>query len=251
MRPCLLVLVSACGRIAFDPRGDASLGPAFDADTTGLPSGLLAWYPLDDPAGTEFRDVIGGRNGSCVGPTCPTPAPGHIGQGMQFDGVANCISISDAAALDVPAITIAIWADQPIPGLPEGMAQVSKRVFQGTTADNTWELEDYDTNKLAFTSDHQKLANDQIFSPVDAIVVATWQHLAATFDGATRRLYVDGAEVANGVETNPFSYDTSDIVIGCDQEASSIDEYFTGTLDDFQIYDHALSAAEIATLAQR
>jgi hypothetical protein len=80
------------------------------------------------------------------------------------------------------------------------------------------------------------------------ISLATWHHVAGTVDSGTKRVYVDGVEQMMGT-TNPTSYDTEPMRIGCDRGNGFIGNYFVGDVDDVRLYDRALAAAEIAGLA--
>src|SRR5256884_375260 len=79
------------------------------------------------------------------------------------------------------------------------------------------------------------------FGP-SGLAVATWTHLAAAFDGAMVRLYVNGVQVASQAQTAPLVATTGTLQIGADRYAG---ENFAGRIDEVRIYNRALSAAEI------
>ena len=85
--------------------------------------------------------------------------------------------------------------------------------------------------------------NQNTFGP-SVLAVNTWTHLAATFDGATVRLYVNGVQVASQAQTAPLATTSGTLQIGGD---SYPNEYFAGRIDEVRIYNRALSAAEIQT----
>jgi Domain of unknown function (DUF1929)/Concanavalin A-like lectin/glucanases superfamily/Bacterial Ig domain/Glyoxal oxidase N-terminus len=66
--------------------------------------------------------------------------------------------------------------------------------------------------------------------------------LAATFDGATVRLYVNGAQVASRAQTTPLAATTGTLQIGGD---SYPNEFFAGRIDEVRVYNRALTSAEI------
>ena len=70
--------------------------------------------------------------------------------------------------------------------------------------------------------------------------------MAYRYAGGTQSIFVDGIEVASAVR-GPIT-NTSDIVIG--GARSDVDWDFAGGLDDVRIYDVALSAKNIASLAR-
>jgi Alpha-L-arabinofuranosidase B (ABFB) domain/Concanavalin A-like lectin/glucanases superfamily len=78
----------------------------------------------------------------------------------------------------------------------------------------------------------------------------TWSHVAVTLSGTTGTLYVDGQPVATNTNMtlNPAALGvTSQNWIGRSQ--FSADPFLAATVDDFNIYSRALSAAEIDALA--
>lgn len=85
---------------------------------------------------------------------------------------------------------------------------------------------------------------------LDATSLATdfldgnWHHVATTYDGTTRKIYLDGVEVATDVP-GVNSATAANFRIGCTNGS----EFFAGTLDDVGIYDHALTAAEVLAMA--
>lgn len=245
-----LVLLAGCGRFDFaagdhaDARRDGTSDSTPDA---GVP-GLAVWFPFEDTISTEYLDAMGGAPGTCTAPNCPTAAPGRHGQGMHFDGVDDCIAVPDTGGhMSTQAFTIAIWAHQD-GNNAGGDSQFSMRADPSGNVKNSWQLEDDATGMLYFTSNHDSPSNVQALSGTGAIVNGTWQHLAISWDGATKRMYVAGMRVATMPQVNQIFYDGHPAMIGCDDNIG-ISEAFTGTLDDFEVYDRALSDAEVALLA--
>ena len=58
-----------------------------------------------------------------------------------------------------------------------------------------------------------------------ALTANTWAHLAATYDGATMRLYVNGVQVASRAQTGAIATSTNPLQIGGD---SIYGQYFAG-----------------------
>jgi hypothetical protein len=166
-----------------------------------------------------------------------------------FDGVDNCLTVTDSGQLQLPNITLAIWAKQATGGT---LSQVSKRVLGGSV--NSWQLETEALGtpalSLSFTTYDGSGLNQYARTAMNTMVIGTWQHLVATYDGVTKRVYIDGVEAAAVAEANPLPYDNMPMKIGCDDNNPE-GEFYSGVLDDLQIYDRALSAQEIAALAVR
>ncbi len=71
-----------------------------------------------------------------------------------------------------------------------------------------------------------------------------WTHLAATYDGTTTRLYVNGTQVSSQAQTGAMAASTNPLQIGGD---SLYGQFFQGTIDEVRIYNVALTAAQIQT----
>jgi hypothetical protein len=85
---------------------------------------------------------------------------------------------------------------------------------------------------------------------IDAPTLPTgvWSHVAVTLGASGARMYVNGAQVA---QSTTFTIRPTDFMpvanyIGRSQYA---DPLFNGRVDDFNVYNYALSAAQIASLA--
>ena len=66
--------------------------------------------------------------------------------------------------------------------------------------------------------------------------------MAATYDGTTQRLYVNGTQVASSTVSGSIQTSSSPLRIGGD---SIWGEYFNGLIDEVRVYNRALSPAEI------
>lgn len=70
-----------------------------------------------------------------------------------------------------------------------------------------------------------------------------WTHLAATYDGTTQRLYVNGVQVASKSVNGSIKVSTGVLRFG--GNGTWNDEWFAGLLDELRVYNRALSATEI------
>lgn len=75
------------------------------------------------------------------------------------------------------------------------------------------------------------------------IVVAAYQHMQF------RYLYLDGVRIVADIQSVELPYANGGMYFGADK---NLDEasYFSGLIDDVRIYDIALTAEDIAALAQ-
>ena len=83
----------------------------------------------------------------------------------------------------------------------------------------------------------------EVSSPAGALVLHEWQHVAATYDGATMRLYVDGEEVASRPATVSIADAAVDLWVGDSQ--SNPTRTFPGGIDEVRVWDRARTAAAL------
>jgi hypothetical protein len=75
-----------------------------------------------------------------------------------------------------------------------------------------------------------------------ALGLGTWTHVAGTYDGATLRFSVNGAQVATRALTGSLASGTGPLSIGGNGVWV---EWFQGRIDEVRVYNRALSAADI------
>lgn len=87
---------------------------------------------------------------------------------------------------------------------------------------------------------------------------AAWTHVAGTYDGSMLRLYVDGVLVGSTPASVVMSFTGEPVTIGADYDIFGTkagggvpDAGWPGLIDDAEIHNRALSAAEVAYLARR
>ncbi len=77
----------------------------------------------------------------------------------------------------------------------------------------------------------------------------TWYHLAATYDGATAHVFVNGKAVGSATASGVVPLDASALLVGRGDPEYSGGEYFDGALDEIRIWNQARSQAEIQAMA--
>ncbi|RPI52609.1 MAG: DUF11 domain-containing protein, partial [Acidobacteria bacterium] len=208
--------------------------------------GLVGYWKMDEGGGDSLGDISGwGNTAEFAG--SPTFVPGVKGYALDLDGGSNAV-VSDQAKLDATTgLTIAAWvqpfalADQDIvsravadsvDGYTLGLSSAT------STAPGTVFLR---LNQATFGEIYQLNSTSQY--PVGGF---TWMHVAATYDGTTMRMFINGVE--EGSMPGPASIAANDVALGIGAQGDGT-RRFKGTIDDLKIYDNALSAADIGALA--
>ncbi|MEZ4361094.1 MAG: LamG domain-containing protein [Kofleriaceae bacterium] len=238
-----LVAASACGSVEV-LFVDA---PPNAADAPVAVPGLLAWYDMASvgPSST-IGDATGhGHHGRC-GSNCPAVAVGKLGGALAFDGRA-LVHVPSTPELETRrAFTVSAWIFQDPATRDRRRCPINKPLGTGNL--NSWAICLEPSGQISFYSAPDpagpvgdNLTSNQLLTP-DA-----WHHVAITWDGTVKRVFVDG--VADGQRPQPIAFDDNDILFGADLDAGLPVVEFYGLLDEVRIYDRALTSAEVSALA--
>ncbi len=206
---------------------------------------LVGCWRMDEEAGTTIQD--GGaspyNDGTLI--NNPTWLPGKIGNALTFNGTNQYATVPDDISLDITsAITLAAWVK---PG-KTGTQNILKKVT-GTTTPSGYELSLSSAGKVfvRFNGNVNYRVDSTVNYPADG---TTWTHIAATFDGSTIRVYINGSMNNSTTPSTTFTIgaNTTNLGVGAEPASTPIN-YFLGLIDDARIYNRALSDSEIIALA--
>jgi hypothetical protein len=219
------------------------LGPALSA-LAGFDPTLAVYWPLDEGKGTVATDATGkGINGTIsAGPTWVTA--GKIGGALNFTGTGDVRG--PHVPMDSRSFTIAMWVN---PRLPASGSQIvfSEQVSGANSVSMHLRIggpastDSGGVNNIRFG-----FYNDDVDSPANVLQSNTWYHLTFWYDAPSKnqRIYINGVQVAMRTATNHFLATSGVICLGSWTGGSN----YTGMVDDFLIYQKALSVAEIQSI---
>jgi uncharacterized protein (TIGR03437 family) len=202
------------------------------------PSGLVAWWPGD----TNENDIVGGHNPSAV--SAVNLVPGEVLNGFRF-GSLGYMQIPQAPALQNQRFTLSAWARPDGPGL-ENDQNGSVIINQAVNGSNFLQLSWSDTSG-SFVFSFGDDATEFIVSR-DAFPRGVFHLVNGTYDGSAFRLFVNGVEQGSKVESRPVTYSTTDWRIGGNPITTVFARTWNGVLDELQIFNRALSQAEIQAI---
>ncbi len=211
---------------------------------SGTNPNLVGWWKFDEGYGTKVVDWSGQNNhADIVGE--PEWIVGYDGAALKLDGSDDYVELPIGSVIEsLTSSTFTIWVDFSNTG---GAWQ---RIFDfgtGTTI-NMFLTPRIDTDgemRFAITTGGGG-AEEQVSAA--STLSSGWHHVAVTIDADTSaiNLYLDGIVIAsnNAATLNPSALGaTTNNWIGRSQYAA--DAYFSGAVDDFRIYNYALSQEDI------
>ena len=199
-------------------------------------------YKLDETSGVALDSSGGGHNGTVSGAT--QTATGHDGKvngAYSFDGsdwITNNTIVNSSMSTSYfgkTAWTISFWVyseeastsgtDRYVidAGYYTGIFSWS---YSGTDWDQCWGVYNGSWAKAKYTT---------------ALNAKTWYHITATYDNNYLKAYLNGNLEISVQKTGPLSNPYTDLWIG----RSHSSQRFLGKIDDFRIYDKALTAEQV------
>lgn len=205
-------------------------GTNFTAET-----GLVAYLPLNG----NLNDFTSNHNDGTG--TNINYVTGKLGQGALFDGVdgnGSGINLGNPTSLQTGTITMAIWVYRTrTTGTPHFFSKYE--CYNG----REWEAW-YDV-----ANGRISIGNQDTWGYVtQTIPINEWHHIVFVVNGTTATIYYDGASLGT-VAIGTYSSTTAQWRIGCYLSCSNGTwATWGGNLDEFRIYNCALSATEAKNL---
>ncbi len=205
----------------------------------GLNDGLAGYWTFDEGIGIVANDVSGNGNTGAINGGA-TFAPGHVNTGLYFNGASNVV-VQDSLSLN-PSTSLTISA----------FVQPSTSTGDIVTKDG--ENAGGRQYQLTFYNSHFWLSIGTTTGLHTLMGNGTWAtggqyHVAMTYDGATVKLFVNGALDGSLPVTGAVVSGNQPVRIGGGAPAGQSPYWFSGGIDEVKVYARALADCEVARLA--
>lgn len=193
---------------------------------------LLALHAVSAPASTLIFPFDSLTEASYTFPNAdPTIVAGKRSNAFDFAGVNQVAEV--AMTYNTAAFTMALWIKGPDPGddfviLEKGVND--ELMIQPASG--------------AGGLQYINAADPTAESVITTLLDDTWHHLACTYDGTSKRCYLDGVLQHSAAMSAPAGNADALSIGGRESES----HYAEITLDDLRIYDRALTADEVLAL---
>jgi hypothetical protein len=216
--------------------------PARPQSCVVAPSGLVSWWTGD----TNEKDIVGGNSPEAV--NAVTLVAGEVKDGFTF-GTDGYIEIAPSSSLANPQFTWAAWVKPAGPG-PNNDSYGSVIVEQiiddsDAAVDLLWSAA---TEHFLFFSGNESV---DLITSKDTFAAGGFYFVAATYDGSTFQLFVNGVLEGSLSESKTVSYPSNPWMIGSTQPSFISQGYartFNGIIDEVQAYSVALSQSQIQAI---
>lgn len=204
-------------------------------------AGIVMHLKLDEGNGVIASDASGsGNNGNLNGSTTAWAGSSSckVNGCLRFNptGTTGRVDVPNSSSLDTTSgFTVAFWYKA-----ASNSGSIAAKPYGSGTL-NSWQFEF--SGGLSFTSSN---GITQHFDTTAAPATNTWNFVTGTWDGATKKLYLNGVQKVSVARAIVF--DTKAVVLGGDYNSGSFVLPFKGWVDEFRIFNRALSQAEITEL---
>ena len=207
----------------------------------------LTYFQLDDAAGSTTA-ADSGTNG--------TPTPGTIGAAATLGQPSAGAILNTALSYNGAAQPIAVTASDPKfdnIGTGDFTVELWFNTSNIATREDLFNLKGTTGSDLGIqlsTNTADRLAiyhNSFLINSTTPVTANVWHHLALTRDGLTgaETLYLDGVVAGSATDTQTVSTSgTGVLAIGSKSFGSNF-RSFAGSLDEFALYNTALTPAEV------
>jgi hypothetical protein len=228
-------------------------------------AGLLGRWGLNEGSGTTAgNSVANGVNGTLTnGPlwTTDSTLPQPTAAGLRFGGTNSYVTFGNAAALGASTFTIETWFRRDGAGLATttgggGLARAiplltkGRGEADGSNVDMNYFLGiDSTTAKLVADFEDSATGANHPVTGATALSNGVWYHAAATFDGSTFKLYLNGTLEGSVATTATPRFDSIQHAgLGTALNSTGVaDGFLNGALDEARIWTVARSQIEIAS----
>jgi glycerophosphoryl diester phosphodiesterase len=170
-------------------------------------------------------------------------AEGKIGNALKFDGVDDYVQFNSSPSFDIggSAVTISLWTK--LDYVPADLPGSYGPLFD-SDGDQYVLYEDKGNNELRFKVSTSASA-ERPGIPAIYLIAGQWLHIVGVYDGSTAKIYLNG----NLMDTHNITGTVKAgqvAMLGRSGIANA--SYFSGSIDNVQIFNTALSQPEVSEL---
>ncbi len=258
-------------------RSPEEIKASMNQQLTGEEEGLIGYWPLNEGTGTTAEDkTSNGNTGTVHGGTwgtsdlslTPAPKPEFTTEETEeplepestaeetevlqpetlqsvasFDGTNDYIEVPYKKELNPAQFTLSCWAKVE-GGQGQWRSPVTCRTAKGSSALGGYILYAGNNNKWQFWTGNGGWVTLQGAD----VVLNTWTHVAATYDGSTMKLYINGELSGNPVPSKILINSQYPLRIGAGVTEGNPGYFFNGKIAEVRLWDKARSPEQIQEL---
>lgn len=235
----------------YDSKTGAVVGTVQDATTGYLPAVLqdqpLGYWRLGEGAGAVASDGSGNLlDGLYYG--SPTLGAGGALSGdpdhsLTLNGSTQFVNVGDRAPLTLgSALTIEAWINPASPA--SGYQDVISKADNASATNYQLRIGYSGSAQMQFVV---TIGGTAYVAQGSTVLSSNkWYHVAATYDGSTMKVYVDGNLDGSQSVSGTLDSTTEPVLIGARAFNTGGQDFFSGKIDEAAVYGSALTASRIS-----
>ena len=220
--------------------------PSNVSTSTNPVTSLITAYSFNETTGTTAYDAVGTKNGTFM--VSPSWSSGQFGNAVLLDGgstTGDYVDLPDGIVAGLTNFSISTWV------YLNNQTDTWSRIFDfGTSTTNYMFITPRNgtTNAVRFAIRTNATA-EQVISGTSFITSLAWHHIVVTLQGGTGTLYVDGVAVGTNAAMTLTPNNLGNTTLNYIGESQFTgDNTLAGKVDEFRIYNTALSLNDVKTL---
>lgn len=217
----------------------------------------IAHFPMEASVSEKIKESVSGSEFMVSGRFAPENVAGAVGKALRFDGFSSFVK-GDLKKLGTNTeqnLTVSMWVAPEtypiiIPDTPTDQ-KISLASTLNEASKSGWSFSLGYTGKYSFEcfSGGWKISVEAS----DLLPCYEWSHLVAVADGASKKvsLYRNGVKVGEAKSMGSVDNSSTSFVIGKSADDLKIGMFitsaFNGIIDEIEVFNTPLSAAEIAS----
>ncbi|MDB4978767.1 MAG: hypothetical protein JWM56_953, partial [Candidatus Peribacteria bacterium] len=215
-------------------------------------NGLVGYWKFDEGRGISTRDVSGNGNTGTRSGTGTTWSGSSLATAigfdnpyaMQFNGTNDYTDMGNASVLNIGTspYSLSLWFKTPT--VQANWRGIAEKGVSNTVNYGIWIASSSFNYRIDYVTGNG--GYDDVFSS-SSVVANHWYHVVGTWDGTTKKFYVDGVLNGSSVPTTNGKPTSISAAFTVGQARAS---FFDGNVDDVRLYNRTLSANEVTNLSR-
>jgi hypothetical protein len=207
----------------------------------------VGWWKLDEGEGDKAYDSSGNGN---VGTLTTMDPPndwvtGKFGKALDFDGNDDWVDVNVGSKLQLGNnVSESAWVYPTENGNSAG-ADIGGKGYSASPPYGSYGLEFYNNNQFALGTGATDNSYDALKTLTTGYTLNRWYHVVGTYDGTTKKIYIDGVLNNSSNYSKNIAYNTTDFSIGAWANEPSGNNNWKGLIDDVRVYNYALTAEQV------
>ncbi|MDW3194901.1 MAG: LamG-like jellyroll fold domain-containing protein [Cytophagales bacterium] len=240
-----ITLKDASGNTVDQVKLGGGSGEAPSGASTVISDEAIARIPNGTDTDNNASDFTAGP--ATLGAVNQTAQLPGVGNGLVFDGTNDLVNLG-SQILSSSTFTVEAWVNGSSFTNSGRFNRIMAINYGSYTSDNPFVLFVDNSGNIGYVFGTGDASTDQqvplSFSPT--LSTSTWYHVALTFDGSNKRLYVDGVLYGTINDAGTFTNTNSEpLLIGDFDTSTSDDGEWEGSIDEVRIWNDVRTHEEI------